>query len=252
MNSRQILTYLCRIGHNKTFDVSASTLRGLHRAHLLSVPFENLDIHLHRPIVLDETALFEKIVNSCRGGFCYELNGLFAALLRDVGFKVTMLSAGVSREEGGFGPEFDHLVLLVQLRDRWIADVGFDELMMEPLLLDNPGAQKQGTDTFRIIKAGDHCTLLRLEAKNWKPQYQFTLKPHKLEEYSAMCVYHQTSPRSSFTQGRICSIAREDGRIKLTGKKLIITINGEREERFIGGEEEFEQALREYFGITLS
>ena len=85
----------------------------MHRAHLLAVPFENLDIHLGRPISLDQDALFGKIVTRRRGGFCYELNGLFALLLRELGFEVTLLSAGVARADGGFGPEFDHLTLLV-------------------------------------------------------------------------------------------------------------------------------------------
>ena len=82
------------------------TLRALHKAHMLAVPFENLDIHLGRPIVLDEDRLYRKIVGERRGGFCYELNGLFAALLRELGYEVTLLSARVSCEQGGFGPEF--------------------------------------------------------------------------------------------------------------------------------------------------
>src|SRR5262245_1566225 len=101
--------YLKRIDYRGRLDPTAETLRGLHVAHMLSVPFENLDIPLGRPIVLDEDALFDKIVARRRGGFCYELNGLFAALLRSLGFDVTLLSAGVAHADGGFGLEFDHL-----------------------------------------------------------------------------------------------------------------------------------------------
>src|SRR5258706_8881452 len=108
-----ITAYLNRIAHRGPIEPTGETLRALHLAHLLAVPFENLDIGLGRPIVLDQAALFDKIVVRRRGGFCYELNGLFAALLRALGFEVTMLSAGVGRAGGGFGPEFDHLTLLV-------------------------------------------------------------------------------------------------------------------------------------------
>src|SRR4029078_1950800 len=89
------------------------TLRALHLAHMLAVPFENLNIGMGWPIVLDEAALFDKVVARRRGRFCYALNGLFAALLRNLGFQVTRLSAGVARPDGGFGPEFDHLNLVV-------------------------------------------------------------------------------------------------------------------------------------------
>src|SRR5690242_3051518 len=106
--------YLQRINYRGEQKPTAAILRELHRAHLLAVPFENLDIHLGRPILLDQDALFDKIVRRSRGGFCYELNGLFALLLRGLGFDVTLLAAGVARADGGFGPEFDHLTLLVK------------------------------------------------------------------------------------------------------------------------------------------
>src|SRR5215213_9188134 len=111
--SMDVQAYLRRINYRGEFAPTAAALRELHRAHLLAVPFENLDIHLGRPIVLEQQALFDKIVTRWRGGFCYELNGLFALLLRDLGFNVTLLAAGVARADGSFGPEFDHLTLLV-------------------------------------------------------------------------------------------------------------------------------------------
>ena len=119
--------YLKRINYRGPLAPTAETLRRLQVAHLLSVPFENLSIHTGEPIVLDDDALFEKIVVRRRGGFCYELNGLFAALLRALGFHVEMLSAGVVSQAGEFGPEFDHMTLLVSLAERWLADVGFGD-----------------------------------------------------------------------------------------------------------------------------
>jgi len=148
--------YLQRINYDGPRTPSAETLRQLHLAHLLSVPFENLSIHWREPIVLSDDALFEKIVRRQRGGFCYELNGVFAALLRSLGFNVTMLSAEVANDKGEFGPPFDHMTLVVTLEDRWLADVGFGDSFREPLLLDEREPQVQGDDAFRIEETGTH------------------------------------------------------------------------------------------------
>ena len=105
--------YLDRIGYKGPTEVTSETLRSLHRRHLETVPFENLDISRSRPIVLDETRILHKIVEERRGGFCYELNSAFAALLRALGFQITLLSGRVARADGSDGPEFDHLALRV-------------------------------------------------------------------------------------------------------------------------------------------
>ena len=94
--SGRVAEYLERMAYDGPTDPTEETLRRLHHAHLLAVPFENLDIHLDRPIVLDVDALFEKVVRRRRGGFCYELNGLFGWLLGELGFDATMIGRGVS------------------------------------------------------------------------------------------------------------------------------------------------------------
>jgi N-hydroxyarylamine O-acetyltransferase len=142
LNSTDSSDYLKRIRFSATpgadgLGPTLPTLQALHRAHMLAVPFEDLSIHIGQPIILQEDALFDKIVRRRRGGFCYELNGLFAALLRHLGYRVTLLSAGVARSAGGFGPEFDHLTLLVhQLAGAdWLADVGFGDSFVQPRAL---------------------------------------------------------------------------------------------------------------------
>src|SRR5258706_12180299 len=170
--------YLNRINYHGPRDVSVETLRGLHIQHLLAVPFENLDNHIGRQIILDEEKVIRKIVEERRGGICYELNGAFYALLRALGFEVSMLSAGVAREEGGFDPPFDHMTLLVQLEERWLADVGFGDSFREPLLLDHRSEQVQGNDAYRLIEDDDHLILERREIDLWKPQYRCTLEPY--------------------------------------------------------------------------
>ena len=113
-----VAAYLERIGYSGGLAPGAETLRNIHRAHLFAVPFENLDIGWRREIRLNPEALVEKIVGQRRGGFCYELNGAFASLLRALGFQVTLLSARVPCADGTLGPEFDHLALRVDLDER--------------------------------------------------------------------------------------------------------------------------------------
>jgi N-hydroxyarylamine O-acetyltransferase len=246
-------SYLERIGYDGPLDPTAETLRRLHLTHLYTVPFENLSIHWGEPIQLDDEALFEKVVTRRRGGFCYELNGLFAALLRALGFDVAMLSAGVGRAAGDYSPDFDHMALLVTLEDRWLADVGFGDSFREPLRLDERGEQREGDLAYRVEEAGDGRLILarREEGAPWKPQYRFGLEPHVFADYAEMCHFHQTSPQSHFTQNRLCSLATLDGRVTLSGVKLITTRGTERQERELD-EREHAEALREIFGIVLA
>lgn len=243
--------YLNRINYRGPRDVSAETLRELHILHLLTVPFENLDNHIGREIVLDEEKVIRKIVEERRGGICYELNGAFCALLRALGFEVSMLSAGVAREEGGFDPPFDHMALLVQLEERWLADVGFGDSFREPLLLDHRSEQVQDNDAYRLIEDGEHLILERRETDLWKPQYRFTLDPYQYSDFADMCHYHQTSPESPFTKRRTCTLATREGRITVTGMRLITTIKGTKNERELAGEDAWLSTLREHFGISL-
>jgi N-hydroxyarylamine O-acetyltransferase len=271
-----IHAYLDRIGYPGTLEPNATTLDALQRAHLLAVPFENLDIHLGRPIVLDQTALFDKIVARRRGGFCYELNGLFAVLLRELGFEVTLLAAGVARASGGFGPDYDHLTLLVecplsavdtplqeaadggqpttdnQQPTTWLVDVGFGDSFRAPLRLIAGLEQPQDGRAYRLDRDGEQWTLWERAEEEWQPQYRFTLQPRAFAEYTGMCQYHQSSPESSFTRKRVCSLATPDGRLTLSDLQLIITSNGQRAERQLRDEDEFRAVLRERFGIDLS
>jgi N-hydroxyarylamine O-acetyltransferase len=272
--------YLRRIQYRGEVAPSAAALRELHRAHLLAVPFENLDIHLGRAIMLEQDALFDKIVTRRRGGFCYELNGLFALLLRDLDFEVTLLAAGVARADGSFGPEFDHLTLLVASpssmvsgqspqipgliprnlqstiynlqSELWLADVGFGDSFRTPLHLVEGVEQEQEGRAYRLDRDGEPYTLMQPDTAGWAPQYRFSLQPRVWAEYADMCRYHQTSPESSFTRKRVCTLATPDGRVTLSDHTLIVTAQGQRTEQALPDEPAFEAALREYFGVDLS
>jgi N-hydroxyarylamine O-acetyltransferase len=247
-----VQAYLNRINYDGPLEPTAETLRQLHVTHLLTVPFENLSIHACEPIVLEDQALFQKIVNRCRGGFCYELNGLFAALLRALGFEVAMLSAQVADEEGIFSRDFDHMTLMITLEERWLADVGFGDSFVEPLLLDSRDAQVQGDRAYRIVADDERLIMQRAEKSGeWKAQYCFTLEPFQYADYAEMCEYHQTSPLSHFTQARICSRLTAQGRISLSDMRLIISEGGERRESLASTQEEYEELLRKHFGIVM-
>lgn len=246
--------YLQRISYHGSAAPTAESLRELHVAHLLAVPFENLSIHSGEPIVLEDQALFEKIVGRRRGGFCYELNGLFAALLRTLGFELEMISAQVANSQGGFGPDFDHMALIVSLDQRWLADVGFGDSFLEPLLLDDGGIQTQGERDYKIILQDDYRILMQRDAGgDWKAQYRFTLQPYAYSDYAGMCHFHQTSPDSHFTKGHMCSRATPAGRVTLVGMRLITTSKeGERREVVVESNDDFAQLLRAHFGIELN
>jgi len=247
-----VAAYLDRIGYSGPTEPTAETVCRLHRAHMLTVPFENLDIALHRAILLDRDKFINKIVRERRGGFCYELNGAFAALLEELGFEVTLLSARVPRQDGSESPEFDHLTLRVDLEEPWLADVGFGDFILEPLRLRVDLEQKQDAGVFRIREADGDLHIEKLQA-NGEPveQYRFTLQPRRLEEFSGMCHFHQTSPESPFTRKRICSVATLGGRITISERKLIETQNGRRQERELASDEEWKRLLRQKFGVIL-
>lgn len=241
--------YLLRIAYSGPLTPSPETLRTLHRAHLLSVPFENLDIGWKREIRLNQDSFLEKIIEQRRGGFCYELNGAFAALLQALGFRVTLLSARVPRADGSEGPEFDHLALRVDLEQSWIADVGFGDSFIDPLQLQIGMEQQQYGRAYRIVEQGPGLRLEKKEAA-WETEYVFSLKPRALQDFAEMCRYHQTSAESPFTRKRVCSRLTDEGRVTLSDNRLICTTrNGVRQETVVASEEEWSAVLKDRFNV---
>ena len=176
--------YLERIGYRGRIRPSTDVLRRLHRKHLLSIPFENLDIHLGRPIILNKNSFYDKIIKHHRGGLCYELNGLFATLLDEFGFKVSMLSARVPMKSGGVSPEFDHMTLVVQLKHPWLVDVGFGDSFAEPKRLDRSGPQVDHGRQYRFTRRNGAILLSRRPEKKARmgasiPVYLATTKAER-------------------------------------------------------------------------
>ncbi len=241
--------YLARIGAAHPDRADAATLRELQLRHLLTVPFENLSIHLGEPIVLDPQALVHKLVQRRRGGFCYELNGAFATLLAALGFRVTLLAARVFSSQA-LGPPFDHLALRVDLGSSgsWLVDVGFGRHSHYPLRLDTRTDQADPGGTFRLADTADgDLDVIR----DGQLQYRVEARPRTLADFEATCWWHQTSPRSHFTHGPVCSRLTQTGRVTLSDRTLVQTTGDQRQERTLTDDAEVLAAYRTWFGIVL-
>ena len=250
MNIKQ---YLERIKYDGPLDTSLESLSNLQLAHLLHVPFENLDIHTNTKI--DLTNLFDKIVTRGRGGFCYELNGLFYRLLKEIGFTVKMVSAKVFDGKKDYSPEFDHMALIVTMKENdYLVDVGFGEFTFNPLPIALNTETNDPTGIFKIeVYNSAYVVIKKQDNKgNFISEYMFSEKERRLEEFYERCNYHQTNNESHFMQKRICSLPTKNGRITLTGNTLKITGNGSVSERQLNSEAEVQQVLWDCFKIKLS
>jgi N-hydroxyarylamine O-acetyltransferase len=244
----RIDAYLARLGvGDEALEPTADLLARLHLAHLTTVPFENLSIHGGESIQLDEVWLYDKIVGRRRGGFCYELNGLFAELLAALGFRVERLAARVFRDDGSLGIPFDHMCLRVD--GIWLADVGFGDSFIRPLRLDDRGDQSDGRRTFRIAGDGPDARVLHDAGR---PVFRFELAPYALADFAPGCEYHQTSPDSPFTRRSVVSRLTPDGRLTLRDDRLITTdASGGKTESPIEDVAGWRRLAAEQFGLVV-
>lgn len=247
--------YLKRIGFQGVSTCpSLETLKCLHRSHLYSVPFESLSIHCKEPISLELPRLYEKIVQNHRGGFCYELNGLFQWLLQVLGFHTKIIAARVrNRFTQCYGPPLDHLIILVDLDgQQFLCDVGFGEGFLEPLAMKPEVEQVQEAGVFWLSLEGNTWVLERREISGEERSlYKFNLEEKKLEDFSDMCLYQQTSPCSIFTCKSFCSLHKAGGgRLTYIGQRLIFTMGKERTETFLQNSD-IPTVLFDKFGINL-
>ncbi|MEU0786292.1 arylamine N-acetyltransferase [Streptomyces sp. NPDC006173] len=266
MNSAQADAYLRRIGAQHPAWPTSDVLRELQLRHLRTVPFENLSIHLGEEIVLDEKRLLDKLVGARRGGFCYELNGAFGALLSSLGFDVTLLAARVYGDDGKPGIPYDHLALRVRTVDGgdWITDVGFGAHSHYPLAFGERGEQRDPAGVFGVVESGPDGAGVRgagdgRESKDLdvvlggKRQYRLEMRPRVLEDFVVGAWWHSTSSLSNFSRSLVCSrVTKDGGRITLSGRKFTVTApDGAKEVAEVATDEEVLAVYRERFGIEL-
>jgi len=246
----KLTDYLERIHFKGTPRVDLATLRALHIAHQHTVPFENLDVQLQRPVGLDVRAHYEKIVHRRRGGWCYELNSVMGWALSQIGFDVTRLSAGVRRGQRGDGQLGNHLCLLVQLQEPWLVDVGFGGSLAEPLPLrvterrDDPyrlglSRTPDGYWRFTELAHGDPLT------------FDFRVLPADETLLELKCRSLQTDPTSSFVQNLVVQRRTANTHISLRGRVLAAISSSGVERRLLGSSEELVSTLRAMFSLDL-
>jgi N-hydroxyarylamine O-acetyltransferase len=197
---------------------------------------------------LDEAHIFRKLVTEGRGGWCYEMNGLFAWALEMLDFRVTRLASAVNREASGDGAERNHLILKVDLDRPYLVDVGFGNGLLEPVPLE------AGTYTQRFLSYG-----LSHNGTRWYFQNQiyggagfdFTLQPHRMVEFAEKCHELQTSPESGFVRTTVCYRFTPDGYIGLRGAVLQSISESGVDEQVIESQDEYTATLEERFDLHL-
>lgn len=240
--------YLHRVRYTGPLEATADTLRELHRAHLLNITYENLDIHLGRALTLDLPTIFDKIVIHGRGGWCYEMNALLAWALREIGFDVRLLSGSVNRAHLGDAAESNHLVLLVQLDQPWLADAGFGNSILEPLPLVE-GEHVQNGFVFHLER--DNGRWFFQNQPHGGAGFDFTLEPRELRDFTERCAWLQTSPESGFVRVTVCHRQRPYGIVTLRGAVLQHVTPDGVAERVIETEDNYRRVLEDSFALDL-
>lgn len=245
-------SYLARIKTQRPQKLNLPYLNRLHRNHMLNIPFENLDIAMKNQIRLDVNSLFQKVIIKRRGGFCYELNGLFYQLLISLGFDARLIAARVYGTNEELGPEFDHMAILVHLDNKDIlVDVGFGDSFLSPKMIQPGLVQIDYNQYYKIEKTIDEEYTLSVsdDSINYKKKYLFSKELKQFIEFVDMCNYHQTNPKSKFTKRRVITKPKSDGRITLTNQKLSVTKLGIKEEQEIINHDDFCVKLQQHFDI---
>lgn len=248
-----VAKYLERINFRDAVSADLDTLNNLHKNHLYYIPFENLDVINKKEINISFEHLQNKIINARRGGFCYELNGLFYFLLKEIGFDVNIIAARVFNEEGIPGQQFGHLALTVNLDELWLVDVGFGDSFLTPLKIVHDTIQKDESGKYCIQQYDDKHFVLKRAEENllFNNKYIFRTKAYKLNDFYEACIYTSTSPKSHFTKKTIITKPTDTGRITISKDKLIITENGIKTERTISDNNEFLAILANEFKLNL-
>src|SRR5215203_1471166 len=244
--------YLTRIGYGGPTEPTEDVLRGLHRAQVIAIPFENLDIVLGREIRVDLAGIQEKLLLRQRGGYCFEHNLLFAALLERLGFDVTRLAGRVRMGNARVLPS-THMTVSVTAGDKpWLAAVGFGgEGLLEPVPLTDGVTAEQGGRSYRLVRETEREWVLRsARPEGWLDLYSFTLEPRRHADYFVANYYTSTHPRSPFTGRAVAQRVKPDQRLSLIDRTFVGSdASGRVTERDASGDEL--GALLQCFGIVL-
>ena len=248
--------YFSRIGYDGPRTPTLDTLKAIHYAQAVSIPFENLDVLAKRPIHLDLAALQKKLVTDRRGGYCFEVNALFAAVLKELGFDVTTL---IGRVRWMAPEEVDtarsHMLMRVELPEGpFLADVGFGGLTMTgPIRFETGAEQETPHEPRRLLEHEDGLELQAKIGDGWVSIYRFTPEPHRRTDYEVASWYTSTHPSSIFVQFLIAGRPQEGKWLSLFNREFKIRgLDGKAETRVLDSADEIADVLDRYFGIVLS
>ncbi|MEM1244143.1 MAG: arylamine N-acetyltransferase, partial [Pseudomonadota bacterium] len=253
-NYFDIASYLHRINYSGNVEKNKQTLINLHQAHLFNIPFENLDIHLGEEIDLHPQALYKKIVQQRRGGYCFELNELFTQLLLNLDFEVERLSARVFVKER-ITPRHHQLLKVKFDGQAWLCDVGFGcrgFIQPIPLIYNKPFSQTSGI--YRLLQHDSFGSILQRKLEKdskWDNLYAFTPEVYLPLDFTSQNYVVSHSPGSIFVNLRFCTIAKPNGRISLSAYNLKVLENGHEKIFKIKNQSEYLQVLNNHFGIKL-
>ncbi len=243
--------YARRIEYAGEWTPTLKTLRGLHLSHATHIPFENLDVLWGRPGKLDIDSLSAKLIDGRRGGYCFEQNALFAAVLEAIGFRVTRLAARVRLGSDRIGPR-SHMLLAVEVAgEDWLADVGFGgEGLLFPLPIE-PDRETQHFDwRYRLVRENEAYVLQSLRKAGWFDLYAFTLERQEPADYEVSHYYTGTHPSSLFVQKLVVQQPGKDARWTLVDRLLAEwKPDGSSTETLLPDDEAVRTALEERFGL---
>jgi N-hydroxyarylamine O-acetyltransferase len=247
----ELQAYLDRIGYAGPVRPDLATLRALHRAHLQAIPYENLDVQLGRPLTPDPAAAYDKIVRRRRGGWCYEMNGLFGWALDQVGFSVMRMAGAAMREVRGDSAIGNHLVLHVEIDGKpWIADVGFGDGIPEPFPLKASALSCDGFD-FRLEAMDEGWWRFHNHEFGGAKSFDFRAEPADPDLLAEKCAWLQAWEESTFRLNLIAQRWRGDEILQLLGRCVRHIRPGDRRERTIGSADELVAVLREEFTLDV-
>lgn len=250
MSDLDAAVYLERIGYSGTPGVDANTLAELQKAHLLAVPFDALDCYLGQPVTPAPEDAYRKVVEHRRGGFCFELNGLFGWLLTRIGFRITPLGARVVLGNHLTAP-YSHMALMVELDRRWLVDVGFGRpFALEPLDIDARGEQRRGDRRFRVVADGASLTAEELGTSEPRA-YQFSLDPAPPHRLAEQCRYYATDSRSPLVRSGPVSQLFDDGWVTVTRARVTGERGGVPVAYAIRDEAHWRAELRHHTGLSV-
>ena len=226
--------YLRRIDWHGAVAVDLATLRGLAIAHVATIPFANLNPLFGLPVDLDLAALQQKLVNDGRGGYCFEQNLLFKAVLQEIGFSVTGLIARVlwGQPDDAQTPQ-SHMLLRIELAgESWLADVGFGgHVLTGALRLEPDIEQATGHEPFRLLKHDAEWRMQSLAHDEWHTLYRFELRPTAMIDYVVANHYVSTNPASRFVSNLMLGRTTTDRRLSLFNRELTVRRTGHELER---------------------